>query len=79
VGTMVDRKAMLEAVLSLPPQERLTFVHEVWDSLADQPEALKLSPAQEEELDLALREYADDPTAGDDWPTVKARILGPRS
>ena len=62
-------------VLALPVSERLKLVETIWDSIAEVPEALQLSPAQEAELDRRLDAYRKDPHAGSPWSEVKARIL----
>jgi putative addiction module component (TIGR02574 family) len=62
-------------VLALPVDERLKLVETIWDSIAELPEALQLTQAQEAELDRRLDAFRRDPTAGSPWPEVKARIL----
>ena len=62
-------------VLALPLDERLKLVETIWESIAELPEALQLTQAQEAELDRRLDAYRNDPTAGSPWPEVKARIL----
>jgi putative addiction module component (TIGR02574 family) len=62
-------------VLALPVDERLKLVETIWESIAELPEALQLTKAQEAELDRRLDAYRRDPTAGSPWPAVKARIL----
>ena len=75
---MISRQTMLEAALTLPPGERAGLVKDIWDSLATDPDALKLTKAQERELEHCWQEYLANPKAGDDWTTTKARILGRR-
>ncbi len=62
-------------VLALPVAERLRLVETIWDSIAEVPEALQLTKAQEAELDRRLDAYRKDANAGSPWPEVKARIL----
>jgi len=62
-------------VLALPVDERLKLVETIWESIAEIPEALHLTKAQEAELDRRLDSYRKDPTGGSPWPEVKARIL----
>jgi len=62
-------------VLALPVAERLKLVETIWDSIAEVPEELELTKAQEAELDRRLDAYREDPTVGSPWPEVKARIL----
>jgi putative addiction module component (TIGR02574 family) len=62
-------------VLALPIAERLRLVETIWDSIAEVPEALTLTQAQEAELDRRLEAYRQNPTAGSPWSEVRARIL----
>lgn len=62
-------------VLALPIDERLKLVEAIWESIAELPETLQLTEAQEAELDRRLEAYRKDPTAGSPWSEVKARIL----
>lgn len=75
---MINRDKMLEAALTLPPDERADLVKEIWDSLATHREAVRLTEAQEQELERCWQAYLANPKAGDDWSTTKARILGRR-
>ena len=72
---MISRKNMLDAALTLPPQERVNLVNDIWDSVAEHPDDLKLTAAQECELDDCFREYLADPKAGDNWATSRTKIL----
>lgn len=59
--------------LSLP--ERILLVEEIWDSIADEADALEVPQWHEEELARRLAAHDADPKAGSAWPEVKARIL----
>lgn len=65
----------LSDVLELPVAERLKLVEAIWDSIAEVPDALELTPAQRAELEQRLDEYEKDPEAGAPWSEVKERIL----
>ena len=65
----------ISAVLELPIAERLRLVEAIWDSIAEQPEALPLSDAEREELDRRWADYVKVPAAGAPWSEVKARII----
>jgi putative addiction module component (TIGR02574 family) len=65
----------LSDVLELPVSERLDLVGDIWDSIAQVPDALELTEAQRAELDRRLEAYRRDPKAGSPWSEVKARIL----
>jgi putative addiction module component (TIGR02574 family) len=62
-------------LLSLPVTERLRLVEDLWDSIADVPEAVELTDAQRRELDERLERFHQDPNAGSPWNEVKDRIL----
>lgn len=62
-------------LLELPVSERLQLVEDLWDSIAEVPEAIELSEEQRAELDRRLEAYHDDPESGSPWNEVKERIL----
>jgi putative addiction module component (TIGR02574 family) len=68
----------LSDVLELPVEQRLELVGDIWDSIAQAPDALELSEPQRAELDRRLEAYRRDPKVGSPWPEVKARILSGR-
>ena len=51
----------------LTPTERVQLADQLWESLAEEPEALPLSEAQSEELDRRLDTYRQNPGAGIPW------------
>ncbi len=62
-------------LLGLPLSERLRLVEDLWDSIAEVPEAIELSEVQRAELDRRLEAYHQDPESGSPWNEVKDRIL----
>ena len=48
----------------LPLDERIKLVEDLWDSIAADPKALLLTPAQRAELDRRLDAYEVDRDAG---------------
>jgi len=68
----------LSDVLELPVEERLELVGDIWDSIAQVPDAVELTEAQRAELDRRLEAYRLNPKAGSPWTEVKARILSRR-
>ena len=70
----MTRHMVLEAAKALPADERANLVRDIWDSLVDSPEPVKLNEAQERELERCYQAYLADPGAGDDWETVRARV-----
>ena len=61
--------------LELPVRERLQLVSEIWDSIAETPEAIELTDETKALLEKRLREYRDNPDAASPWAEVKERIL----
>ena len=62
-------------LLGLPVSERLQLVEDLWDSIAEVPEAIELSEDQRADLDRRLEAYHKDPETGSPWNEVKERIL----
>ena len=63
-------------ILSLSIAERIELVADIWDSIAEVPQAVVLTEAQKAELDKRLDAYHQDPTAGSPWPVARDRIAG---
>ena len=70
----VRKPSVLDA-LQLDVAERIKLVEAIWDTIAEVPEAVKLTDAQRQELDKRLAAYYRNPQKGSPWPEVKARIL----
>jgi len=66
--------ALREELFKLSPAERLELVEEIWDSIADDAEALSLTNEQREDLERRLAEADADPTGGSPWEEVRERI-----
>jgi len=58
--------------LSVP--ERIQLVEDIWDSIAEMPEELPLTEAQQAELDRRLDAYHRNPEGGLPWEYVKEAI-----
>lgn len=54
----------------LSVEERLQLIEDLWESVADDPEALPLTDAQAEELDRRLEAYRQDGDPGRPWREV---------
>ena len=61
-------------ILNLSVSERIQLVEDIWDSIAEVPEAIPLTDQQKEELDRRLKEYHKDPTQGSTWNVVRETI-----
>lgn len=58
--------------LSVP--ERIQLVEDIWDSIAEMPEELPLTEAQQVELDRRLNAYRLNPEEGSPWEYVREAI-----
>ncbi len=70
----MSEEPSISDILALSVAERILLVEDIWDSIADVPEAVELSDAQRRELDTRLEAYRRDPAAGAPWDVIKARI-----
>ena len=61
-------------IASLTPEERLSLLEDLWDSLAAVPEVLPLTPAQRVELDRRLDDLDAEGPVGIPWDEVLSRI-----
>ena len=62
------------SVLSLSITERIQLVEDIWDSIAETPEAASLTDEQKAELDRRLESYRLNPNEGSSWDVVRERI-----
>jgi len=61
-------------IASLTPEERLSLLEDLWDSLAAVAEALPLTPVQRVELDRRLDELDAEGPVGIPWDELLSRI-----
>jgi putative addiction module component (TIGR02574 family) len=61
-------------ITSLTPEERLSLLEELWDSLAAAPDAVPLTEAQRTELDRRLDDLDREGPVGIPWEEVLSRI-----
>ncbi len=71
---MAMSNALREELFKLTAAERLELVEELWDSIADDDEALALTDEQREDLERRLAEADADPAGGSPWEEVRERI-----
>ena len=62
-------------VLQLPVPERLQLVEDIWDTIADAPEALEVTEEDKLFIDQRLEACRRNPQSGSPWPEVYARII----
>ena len=63
-----------EDILNLSISERIQLVEDIWDSIADVPEAVVLTDDQKRELDNRLDAHHLRPDEGSPWEKVRERI-----
>jgi putative addiction module component (TIGR02574 family) len=61
-------------VLELTVPERLKLIEDIWNSIAEAPEALELSDEDKKLIDARLEARRRNPNAGSPWEEVYARI-----
>jgi putative addiction module component (TIGR02574 family) len=64
----------LQEILTLPVNERIQLVEEIWDSIAAVPEAIELTEKQAEEIDRRLEDFRKNPTDLVPWDAVRERL-----
>ena len=69
------KEEMLSEALKLSIQDRIVFVEDIWDSIANIPESVHLTEEQKKELDRRLEEYHNNPDIGTPWEEIKSRLL----
>jgi hypothetical protein len=62
------------AIRQLDRTQQLELLDELWALVRD--DALPVPPSHLRELDGRLREAEADPSPGEEWADVKARLLG---
>lgn len=61
--------------LELTISERIQLVTEIWDSIAEFPEEIELTPSTRKLLAKRLAAYRTNPDNGAPWQEVKRRII----
>jgi len=61
--------------LELPISERIQLVTEIWDSIAECPDQIEITPQTKQLLEKRLAAHRLNPNAGSPWQDVKRRIL----
>ncbi len=62
-------------IAEMPIDQRIQLVEDIWDSIADLPEAVQVPEWHKEELEKRLDAYHANPSEGSPWGEVKKRIL----
>ena len=61
-------------ILNMSISERIELVEDIWDSIAEVPEAIALTDIQKRELDRRLDSYHKNPDEGSPWEEARMRI-----
>ena len=59
--------------LSIP--ERIQLVEDIWDTIANEPEAIELTEKDKKIIDERLERYHQNPELGSPWEGVYKRIV----
>ena len=68
-------KVSVAETLNLPISERIQLVTEIWDSIAEFPDKIELTPSTRNLLDKRLAAYRANPDQGSPWQEVKRRLV----
>jgi len=63
-------------IAEMPMEQRIQLVEDIWDSIAELPEAVKIPHWHQLELERRLAAYHANPDEGSPWSEVKQRITG---
>lgn len=67
----------IKEILKLSASDRIELIEAIWDSIVENPTALPVTAAQQQELDRRVAEYRANPEAGKNWEEVRDS-LGPK-
>ncbi len=73
-GVIMKRMTGID-IAEMPIEERINLVEDIWDSIAELPEAVKIPEWHKVELAKRLQAYHDNPQAGSPWSEIKKRIF----
>ena len=68
------KTASVSDLLKLSLAERIQLAFDLWDSIAEIPDAVDLTDDQMKELDKRLEAYHTHPEQGSPWGEVLARL-----
>jgi putative addiction module component (TIGR02574 family) len=58
-----------------PKEQRIAFVQELWDRIAQDPVHVPVPPEHQRILDERLKAYRANPKAGQPWSEVRDQLL----
>lgn len=65
---------LLENIDDLSSEQQLQLIEELWESLSEKSDAIRLTNAQREELDRRLDDLESDGLVGIPWDEVLRKI-----
>ena len=54
--------------------EKILYLQDLWDKIAEVPDEVEITDAQREELDRRLKDYEESPDEGSSWEEVRKRV-----
>lgn len=70
------KKISASEIAEMPIDERIQLVEDIWDSIAESPEAVSVPEWHKEELEKRLDAYHATPTEQTPWSEVREKLLG---
>ena len=74
LGVMSMHPLLKVDISQLSVAERIQLAEDLWDSILTTPAAVRVSEAQQQELDRRLEEYHQNPMQGSSWEHMKQRL-----
>ena len=65
---------LLKQAKKLSVSDRIRLVEEIWDTIAEENEALELTDAQKRELDRRVEWVRNNPGQGRTWDEIKSEF-----
>jgi putative addiction module component (TIGR02574 family) len=62
----------------MTPAERILYLQDLWDRIAEHPDDVEVSDAWLAELDRRMAAHVADPSTAVPWEQVKANLLARR-
>jgi putative addiction module component (TIGR02574 family) len=63
-------------IVEIPIDQRIQLVEDIWDSIAEIPQSVKIPDWHKNELEKRLEEFHANPEGVSPWAEIKERILG---
>ena len=63
-------------IIEIPIDQRIQLVEDIWDSIAEVPQSVKVPDWHKKELEKRLENYHANPEEESPWAEVKERFLG---